>query len=291
MVGLVAALSLTVASAGIGSAAALPQSAPPTRAIASGGSGGDVDGTYDVRGHSLYLKCTGTGSPTVVYMHGAIWDDWIVPHRNAEGIRDQLGDGVRFCAYDRRNVGFSDTVDAQQSPQDALRDLEWLMAAAGEKPPYVLLGASAGGVLAYLYANSRPDQVVGMVLLDSMFPDELSLEHLFPKEDRYLAFCKDDRENSLERLCHWKMLKMATTYMGREPNIPMTYFASLQAPRNVNDWGIPAYDAAILGLQSRFVSRFAPGKEVWVDSPHFMEPYIPAQIAAAVRDVITTASH
>lgn len=227
--------------------------------------------------------------PTVVYLHSAIWDDWVVPHRNAAGIRAELGDDVRLCAYDRRNVGLSDTVDAQQSPQDALRDMERLLAAAGERPPYVLLGASAGGVLAYLYANSRPEQVVGMVLLDSMFPDEMELEHLFAKQDRYLGFCKDDRRNTQERLCHWRMLQKATTYVGREPAISMTYFASLQEPRNVNVWGIPEYDAAILGLQSDFVSRFSPGKEVWVDSPHFMEPFIPGQIADAVLELIASA--
>lgn len=277
---LLSALMLLVGTAGMGNAASSAGDTP---------AADPVEGMFDVGGHSLYLRCSGTGSPTVVYMHGAIWDDWVVPHRNAEGIRAELGDDVRFCAYDRRNVGSSDTVDAQQAPEDALRDMERLLAAAGEHPPYVLLGASAGGVLAYLYANSRPEQVVGMVLLDSMFPDEMALEHLFPKQDRYLAFCKDDRENTLERLCHWRMLQKATTYVGREPAIPLTYLASRQEPRNVNDWGIPEYDAAILGLQSDFVGRFSPGKEVWVDSPHFMEPFIPGQIADAVHEVIASA--
>lgn len=278
-----AALLLMMGSAG---AAAHANAAPVVSAAPTSDA---VEGTFDVGGHSLHIKCSGDGSPTVVYMHGAIWFDWVVPHRNAEGIRAALGDDVRFCAYDRRNVGYSDTVDAQQSPEDALRDMERLLAAAGERPPFVLLGASAGGVLAYLYANSRPDQVVGMVLLDSMFPDEMELEHLFPRQDRYKAFCKDDRENTVERICHWRMLQKATTYVGREPAIPMTYFASLQEPRNINDWGIPEYDAEILGLQSRFVGRFSPGKELWVDSPHFMEPFIPDEIAEAVHEVISLA--
>ena len=60
-----------------------------------------------------------------------------------------------------------------------MEDLHRLLAAAGVEPPYVLLGASFGGMLAYLYANTYPDEVVGMVLLDAMFPDELSMEYLF----------------------------------------------------------------------------------------------------------------
>ena len=67
-------------------------------------------------------------------------------------------------------------MDEPQLPEDALTDMRRLLAAAKVEPPYVLLGASFGGLLSYLYANTYPDEVVGMVLLDSMFPDELSLD-------------------------------------------------------------------------------------------------------------------
>ena len=75
-----------------------------------------------------------------------------------------------------------------QTPKDALDDLHRLLPAAGVEPPYLLLGASFGGMLAYLYANAYPDEVVGMLLLDAMFPDELSLDYLLPPKDRYEAF-------------------------------------------------------------------------------------------------------
>jgi pimeloyl-ACP methyl ester carboxylesterase len=49
------------------------------------------------------------------------------------------------------------------------------------KPPYVLLGASFGGLVAYIYAVTYPKEVTGMVLLDAAFPDELALEGCFPR--------------------------------------------------------------------------------------------------------------
>lgn len=250
-----------------------------------------IEGKFDVGGHKLYLRCVGTGKPTIVYVHGSIVESSVDPHANGAGIQARLRDDYRVCVYDRRNLAHSDTVDAAQSPDDAIGDLHDLLAAAGVKPPLVLLGASFGGLLSYLYANLHREDVVGMVLLDSPFPDELSLEHLVPPDDRYAAFDKEDEDpaTSLERISHFKALTGASRYIGKEPSIPVTYLASLQEP--MNTLGVPAYDKAILGLQAAYVKRFSPGKLVRVDSPHFMEPAVPEKIAAALRDVINSAGY
>ena len=80
-----------------------------------------------------------------------------------------------------------------------------LLAAANVQSPYVLLGASFGGLLANLYANTYPDEVVGMVLLDSPFPDALSLERLVKPEDRYEALNAEDENETLDRISHFKV--------------------------------------------------------------------------------------
>lgn len=102
-----------------------------------------------------------------------------------------------------------------------------MLRAADIEPPYVLLGASFSGMLSYLYANTYPDEVVGMVLLDSMFPDELSLEHLFPPGDRLKAFTKEDEQESVERISHYKVVKAGQRFTGNEPPIPVTYLSSI----------------------------------------------------------------
>jgi pimeloyl-ACP methyl ester carboxylesterase len=245
-----------------------------------------VDGLIDVGGHGLYMACAGTGSPTVVYLHGAIEEAEIVPHRNATAIRDELTDEHRVCLYDRRNVGRSDTVDRPQRPADAIEDLDRLLAAADVEPPYVLLGASFGGLLSYLYMSEHPDDVVGMVLLDSPVPDELRLEGLLPADDRYKAFDKKDERDTLERISHYKVFKATSKHIGNEPAIPMTFLASKQEPPEV---GIPEYDRRYLSIRADYVGRFSPGRLVEVDAPHFMEPAIPQRIAGELRDVIRAA--
>jgi pimeloyl-ACP methyl ester carboxylesterase len=254
-------------------------SAPESESTAAG----DVEGMFDVGGHTLYLHCAGTGTPTVVYMHGAIWDSGTVAHQAADTIQEELQEEYRVCVFDRRNVGRSDPVDAPQSPHDAMTDLQRLLAAADIEPPYVLLGASFGGLLSYLYANTHRDQVVAMVLLDAMFPDDLALDDLLPSDKTYKVESSDDECCTLERISHYKVLKAAEAFIGKEPAIPVIYFASEQASWDV---GVPAYDEVIRDVQSAYVDRFSPGVLRWVDSPHFMEPAIPIEIADAVREVI-----
>jgi pimeloyl-ACP methyl ester carboxylesterase len=249
---------------------------------------GSVEGKYDVGGHELYLRCEGTGEPTIIYLHGSIEDPGVVPHRNALQYQARLGDDHRVCVYDRRNLGLSDTVDAVQLPEDALNDLENLLAAADVAPPYVLLGASFGGVLAYLYANRHPDDVTGLVMLDSMFPDEMALEDRWPPEERFEAFDAEDENELLERISHYKVMLAAEQHIGDEPSIPLIYLASLQDRRD--EPHVPGYNEEIYELLEQFVDRFAPGEVVWVDAPHFLEPSAPNEIEAALRQVIASAS-
>ncbi len=248
-------------------------------------------GRFDVGGHELYMKCAGTGSPTVLHLHGAIPEPGPDPHTFVAGVQDRMKDTNRFCAYDRRNVAHSDTVaNDYQDATDVLTDLRNLLDAAGIEPPYVLLGGSFGGILAYVYANTYPDEVVGMVLLDSMFPDEMTLEYLFPPEERFESFVEEDRE-SMEQINHYAVMLRASEFIGKEPAIPVTYFASEQEPWNVNDYGVPEYDEQILDVLAAYVDRFSPGKLVWMDSPHAMENSIPDEIADALREVIGLAGY
>jgi pimeloyl-ACP methyl ester carboxylesterase len=54
-------------------------------------------------------------------------------------------------------------------------DLHTLLQRAGERPPYVLVGHSLGGLFVRKYAELYPKEVAGMVLLDSAHEDEESL--------------------------------------------------------------------------------------------------------------------
>lgn len=263
-------------------------------AIAQSSTTPDIDGSFGVGGHGLYLGCQGTGTPTIVYLHGAIGsrDEVPVPHANGEFGQRALSDDHRVCVYDRRNVGMSDDVDAPQLPDDAVVSLmPSSYATADVEPPYLLLGASFGGLLAYLYANTHPEDVVGMVLIDSMIPDRLSLDAFFPPEKRFEAFDAEDESETAERISHFKVLSAAQSYVGQEPAIPVTYLNSLSDGYGASETGVPKYDELIVGLLEAYVERFAPGTLIQVDSPHFMEAAIPDQFVEALGQVIDEAGY
>jgi pimeloyl-ACP methyl ester carboxylesterase len=124
---------------------------------------------YSVGDHRLHLDCRGQGGPTVVLFNGLgeISASWAK-------VTAQLGTDARVCAYDRAGQAWSDGVADPQDGIAAAEDLHRLLAAAGEKGPYVLVGHSIGGPYAMTYAVQYPSQVAGMVLLDSSSPRQLT---------------------------------------------------------------------------------------------------------------------
>jgi pimeloyl-ACP methyl ester carboxylesterase len=121
----------------------------------------------DVGGRRLYVHCTGSGGPTVVLVSGlaeasTYWGGWIAP---------AVAQKTTVCVYDRAGQGWS---DPPVSPQDGVAvatDLHALLDHAQIPGPYVLVGHSTGGAYIRVFAARYPDQVAGMVFLDSQ-PNE-----------------------------------------------------------------------------------------------------------------------
>ncbi len=121
----------------------------------------------DVGGHRLHLSCTGSGSPTVVVEAGggemAANLGWIT----AGVARD-----TTICVYDRAGRGWSEDADAPQDAVAISTDLGTLLHRAGVPGPYVMAGHSFGGLYALTFAATHPDEVAGMVLIDSTSPHD-----------------------------------------------------------------------------------------------------------------------
>ncbi len=119
----------------------------------------------DVGGHRLHLNCTGSGSPTVILEPGlgevSSGMAWI-----AAGVAQDS----RVCVYDRAGRGWSDAADGPQDAVQTATDLHTLLNQAHIPGPYVLAGHSFGGLYVLTFAAQYPDQVAGMVLLDSTAP-------------------------------------------------------------------------------------------------------------------------
>jgi pimeloyl-ACP methyl ester carboxylesterase len=119
----------------------------------------------DVGGHRLHLNCTGAGSPTVVLEPGGGEMSsnlgWITP---------AVARDTRVCVYDRAGRGWSEPADTAQDGAQIASDLHTLLQRGHVPGPYVLAGHSFGGLYVLTFAARYPDEVAGMVLVDSTAP-------------------------------------------------------------------------------------------------------------------------
>jgi pimeloyl-ACP methyl ester carboxylesterase len=131
----------------------------------------------DVGGYNLHLYCRGeTGASTVVMdsgLGGTVLD-WQL-------VQPKLAKSMRVCTYDRSGMGWSEAGPQPRTSQQIVKELHTLLGKAGGRGPYVLVGHSFGGTNMQGYASQYPDEVAGMVLVDSAVEDEeavaLTLSH------------------------------------------------------------------------------------------------------------------
>ena len=116
----------------------------------------------DVGGYRLHINCTGEGSPTVVIESG--WGDmsaswgWVQP---------EVAKTTRVCTYDRAGMGWSESSPQPRTAREYAKELDTLLTKANEPGPYVLVGHSMGGFTVIVYAHDYPDEVSGLVLVDT----------------------------------------------------------------------------------------------------------------------------
>jgi len=275
----------------------------------------------DIGGRKLYVECLGTGSPTVVFeagldpIGGASGKTWVGNEprpRPGRNVHAAVARVTRACTYDRAGIGLS---DRGPTPRDGLRvvaDLQALLRGAGEQPPYVLVGWSLGGPLAYLFASQYRHQVAGVILVDPAEAPFGFAERLWAMLPPQLA--EGDRQRT-ERLFTqwaspsfreggWDIPATADHIRGTPPlaDIPLTVISMGIPYANPYDLG----PAAILGPQpgwpeeliekqeqlrleihTDLARRMPRGKHIIVDSSHhLMFRFIPELVTAAVLQVV-----
>lgn len=77
---------------------------------------------------------------------------------------------TRVCVYDRAGRGWSEPADTPQDGTQLATDLHTLLQRGHVPGPYVLAGHSFGGLYVLTFAARYPDEVAGMVLVDSTDP-------------------------------------------------------------------------------------------------------------------------
>ena len=123
--------------------------------------------SFDIGGRSLNLYCSGEGNPAVIFdtpgnEPGYYWSE----------IQPEIAKFTRACWFDRAGIGWSDPGPYPRTSAEIAKDLHELLHRSGVPPPYVLVGASFGGLNVRVYNGLFTSEVAGMVLVDSAHEDE-----------------------------------------------------------------------------------------------------------------------
>jgi len=121
----------------------------------------------DLSGHRLHVHCTGKGRPTVVVENGLdeFSFDWAL-------VQSRVSAFTRICTYDRAGHAWSDPGPLPRTFDQITLELHDALGRLGEDPTLVLVGHSFGGPVVRHFAAVHPDEVAGVVLVDSVQEDQ-----------------------------------------------------------------------------------------------------------------------
>lgn len=117
--------------------------------------------------HRLHYRCSGTGTPAVVFDAGIAASSltW-------SRVQPAIAELTRAFSYDRAGLAWSEAASSPRTMATLVGELRLLLRTADVPPPYILVGHSFGGLVIRAFAQAHPDEVAGLVFVDPLHPEE-----------------------------------------------------------------------------------------------------------------------
>ena len=129
-----------------------------------------------IDGRVMRMLISGSGEQTVVFENG------LGPPLEMWGkVQPGVSRFARTVTYDRAGVGLSEDGPLPRDGERIAEELRQALRAAALPPPYVLVGASFGGLCIRVFAGKYPQEVSGMVLVDPTRDAEEFEKSLYPE--------------------------------------------------------------------------------------------------------------
>lgn len=262
-------------------------------------------GDYPSGDRALYAELWGgadrapAAGPTIVLEAGSL-----MPGTQDAGwrpIRDALSAKLPVLLYDRAGLGQSRPAPVPRSLSAFTADLRAVLRGAGAPPPYVLVGASFGGMLVLHYASQHPAEVAGVLLVDATHPthNQRALAALPPEAADEPAALRDFRKELVgpDRLPpetdEWEHLDVPASLAEARAiwNLRAIPLIVLTAGQDTWAPGFPPdaarrYAQVWLDLQMEMAALSTRGQQRLVaDSDHDIHVSRPELVIAAIREL------
>ncbi|WP_088044680.1 alpha/beta fold hydrolase [Bacillus sp. EAC] len=226
----------------------------------------EINQKMDIGGIELNYELFGekNANVTMVFDSGYGWD-----LNNWNSIRNEVSKFAKMFIYDRAGIGESGIDDRPRHSKQNVANLRILLQKAGVKPPYVLVGHSFGGANVRLFASEYPEEVAGVILLDSVHENQNKfMAPLFSdtvKEEYYGQFrfeaSLNEFEESLEQV-------RASKPLG---NIPLLVVTGGAQPHHTSDswtyWTKFQEELVKLSTNSKHIIVEDAGHAIHIDRP------------------------
>lgn len=204
-------------------------------------------------------------------------------------VLDAVSPHASVFAYNRPGYANSGATEAPRDGSTIVEQLRQVLKHKGLAPPYVLVGHSMGGLYMQLFARRYPEEVAGIVLLDSLMPRMVKKPEDFPLYTRMAKrlFLSSAIAREIDSIYETGETVVALPSIDYIPMIKL-----INAPKSATaipvDFGAfdrdPATVAFVRGL-------YPKAKKVVVDSDHQMQSASPDVVAKAIDELIAASAN
>jgi pimeloyl-ACP methyl ester carboxylesterase len=227
------------------------------------------------------MHVEGTGPVTVVFEAG-LGDTGEVWRPVQSAVADRC---ARTVSYSRSGYGPGSSAEGSRDARQIVAELRQQLTDAGLAPPYLLVGHSLGGLYMQYFARRYPNDVRGLVLVDSTH------------------WHQQDRAKAAAPAVYW-MAKMASFLMSgivrrefagaasagaevvalpRADAVPTIVLSSTRAATGES----PAFRSLAAQLQNEIATAYATRRhEFVVGSGHYIQREQPQAVSHAVRELV-----
>jgi pimeloyl-ACP methyl ester carboxylesterase len=199
-------------------------------------------------------------------------------------VLDAVSPHASVFAYNRPGYANSGSTDTPRDGSTIVEQLRQVLKQKGLAPPYVLVGHSMGGLYMQLFARRYPEEVAGIVLLDSLMPRMVKKPEGFPLTIRIAKqlFLSSAMAGEIDKIYETGETVVALPGIDYIPMIKL-----INVPKSATavplDLGVFDRDPATIA----FVRGLYPNaKKVIVDSDHQMQSATPDVVARAIVEMI-----
>lgn len=169
----------------------------------------------DMGGWKLYYRLSGIKGekPTVILESG-----YGLSSKTWKRVEEEIATFANVLVYDRAGLGNSERGDQPRHSKQNVANLRALLKKADIQPPYILVGHSYGGINARLFAHTFPEEVAGLVLVDTSHEDqEERMVSLLPESFQKVYYSQFSKETMDEFLESFEQVRAVTASLGEMP--------------------------------------------------------------------------